>query len=328
MTQGVSVRVPATTANLGVGFDVLGLALELSATYAIVPARKLLVTGCDERFRGEDNLVWTSYLAACGTLGIEPRPLHIHEESPIPGSGGLGASSTCVVAGIVAAQALAGRRIDRALTASLATRIEGHPDNVAPAVMGGLVSSYVEGDQTVTTRWVVASNLRFVCMAPPYRVLTADARRALPAMVSMSSVSWQVGRCLAMVSALASGRADDIAACCHDRIHEPYRAPLIPDFERLRDCALEAGACTFLISGSGAAMLAVCDGASSAERVGRAAQGLMPDLWVRTMRASEHGASATALPGPMPDPMGTSSQRIDPTPPDLSQCSDNERNLA
>ena len=291
MPKSVRVSVPATTANLGVGFDVLGMALDLTATYTFEPADELQITGVDESLCGQDNLVWTSYVTACEELGLDAVPLHIHEESPIPAAGGLGSSSTCVVAGIAAAQALAGRSIDRRFTASLATRIEGHPDNVAPAVMGGLVSSYVEGDTTATTRWVVAPNLRFVCMSPPYRVLTSDARQALPSMVPMSSVSWQVGRCLAMVSALASGRAADIAACCHDRIHEPYRAPLISDFERLRSCALEAGACTFLISGSGATMLAICDGDRSAKRVTSAVSSLMPELWVRTMRSSEHGVS-------------------------------------
>lgn len=291
MPKSVRVSVPATTANLGVGFDVLGMALDLTATYTFEPADELQITGVDESLCGPDNLVWTSYVTACEELGLDAVPLHIHEESPIPAAGGLGSSSTCVVAGIAAAQALAGRSIDRRFTASLATRIEGHPDNVAPAVMGGLVSSYVEGDITATTRWVVAPNLRFVCMSPPYRVLTSDARQALPSMVPMSSVSWQVGRCLAMVSALASGRAADIAACCHDRIHEPYRAPLISDFERLRSCALEAGACTFLISGSGATMLAICDGDRSAKRVTSAVSSLMPELWLRTMRSSEHGVS-------------------------------------
>ena len=292
---GITVHVPATTANLGVGFDVLGLALDLFSSYTFTPADKLVVTGCDEAFCGEDNLVWTSYLAACDELGVTATPLHIHEESDIPGSGGLGSSSTCVVAGVVAAQVLNGYDLDRTFTLSLATRIEGHPDNVAPAVMGGLVSSYIEEEATVTTRWVVAPNLRFVCMAPPYRVLTADARRALPSMVPMSSVSWQVGRCLAMVSAMASGRASDIAGCCHDRIHEPYRAPLIPDFERLRDCALDAGAATFLISGSGATMVAICDSARNAESVERAVREEMGSLWVRTLRASEQGATVRMI---------------------------------
>lgn len=295
-SRPVTIRVPTTTANLGVGFDVLGLALDLEAAFAFEPSERLLVTGCDGRLAGEDNLVWTSYLRACEHLGVRSQPLHIHEDTPLPAAGGLGSSSACVVAGIAAAQALAGRALDRAFTCNLATAIEGHPDNVAPAVMGGLVSSYVEEGQTVTTRWVVAPNLRFVCMAPPYRVLTADARKALPSMVPMSAVSWQVGRCLAMVSALASGRPDEVAACCHDRIHEPYRAPLIPDFERLRACALDAGAATFLISGSGATMLAICDGDRVAREVEGAVGRLSPDFWLRTMRASEHGVTVLSAP--------------------------------
>lgn len=289
----VTVRVPATSANLGVGFDVLGLALDLSATFSFEPAEELLVTGCDARLNAPDNLVWTSYLVACEELGAQGRPLHIHEDMPIPPSGGLGSSSACIVAGIAAAQALSGLSLDRHLCLDLATRIEGHPDNVAPAVMGGLVSSYVEGGRTATTRWPVAPNLRFVCLAPPYRVLTADARMALPSMVPMSSVSWQVGRCLAMVSALASGKDEEIAACCHDRIHEPYRAPLIPDYERLRHASLSAGASAFLISGSGAAMLSICDGDAAAARVGDAVRKALPGLWVRTMRANERGVSVS-----------------------------------
>lgn len=296
MASRVTIHVPATSANLGVGFDVLGLALELEAAYSFEPAPQLQVSGCDERYCNEQNLVWTSYLTACEELGVPSQPLHIHEDCPIPSSGGLGSSSTCVVAGIAAAQVLNSLKLDRSFTLNLATRIEGHPDNVAPAVMGGLVSSFVEDEQTVTTRWVVAPNLRFVCMAPPYQVLTTDARQALPSMVPMSSVSWQVGRCLAMVSAMASGRPEQINACCHDRIHEPYRAPLIPDFERLKDCSMDAGAATFLISGAGAAMLAICDGTSSAARVEKAVRELMPQLWVRTMRASEQGVTATVQP--------------------------------
>ena len=290
-SRGYTVRVPATTANLGVGFDVLGLALNLFADFDFVPADELTITGCAPELADENNLVWRSYLAACEAFGLESHPLAINERTPIPASGGLGSSSACIVAGITAAQALAKRPIDRAATASLATRLEGHPDNVAPAVMGGLVSSYVEGDVTVTTRWPVSPALSFVCMAPPYRVLTSDARQALPAMVARDTVSWQVGRCLAMVSALASGNADDIARCCHDRIHEPYRAPLIPDFERLRDATLAAGAATFIISGSGATMLAIATSPECAARIEAATAQTVPDLWLRTLSVSEQGAT-------------------------------------
>ena len=294
MRRRVTVSVPATSANLGVGFDVLGLALDLTAGFSFEPSDELLVTGVDDRLAGPDNLVWTSYLTACNELGVPSLALHIHEECPIPSSGGLGSSSTCVVAGIVAAQALSGLELDRQFTLNLATSIEGHPDNVAPAVMGGLVSSYVGGGVTTTTRWPVAPSLRFVCMAPPYRVLTADARKALPSMVPMGSVSWQVGRCLAMVSAMASGDPEAIGACCHDRIHEPYRAPLIPDFDRLQAAALGAGAATCLISGSGATMLAICDGDENAAQVAAAAEAEVDGIWVRTLRANERGVSMVA----------------------------------
>ena len=292
--SAITVRVPATTANLGVGFDVLGLALNLFAEFDFEPADELAITGCAPELADENNLVWRSYLAACEAFGLEARPLAIHERTPIPASGGLGSSSSCIVAGIVAAQALAGRAIDRASTASLATCLEGHPDNVAPAVMGGLVSSYVEGDVTVTCRWPISPALSFVCMAPPYRVLTTDARQALPAMVARDTVSWQVGRCLAMVSALASGNAHDIARCCHDRIHEPYRSPLIHDFETLRKASLDAGAATFIISGSGATMMAIATSPETASRIEAAAAGAVPNLWLRTLAASEQGATVIA----------------------------------
>lgn len=294
-SHGYTVRVPATTANLGVGFDVLGLALNLFAEFDFAPSDELAITGCAPELANGDNLIWRSYLAACEAFGLESQPLAIHERTPIPPAGGLGSSSACIVAGIVAAQALAGHPIDRVSTASLATRLEGHPDNVAPAVHGGLVSSYVEDDATVTCRWPVAPSLSFVCMAPPYRVLTSDARQALPSMVARDTVSWQVGRCLAMVSALASGNAADIERCCHDRIHEPYRAPLIPDFGPLREATLEAGAATFIISGSGATMLAIATSPAIAARIEEAAAQTVPDLWLRTLSASEQGATVIPL---------------------------------
>jgi homoserine kinase len=148
----IEISVPATSANLGVGFDVMGLALDLTAEFTVRPASELHIHGCLEEFAGENNLVWTSYLKATQMLNATPRPLEIGIHSPLPLSGGVGSSSTCVVAGIAAALALGGHSLDRQFVTSLATRLEGHPDNVAPAVMGGLVSSYVEGPDTVTER--------------------------------------------------------------------------------------------------------------------------------------------------------------------------------
>lgn len=285
------VTVPATSANLGVGFDCLGVALDLWATFTMRPADELEVTGCEERFRGRDNLVWTTYLDSCATLGVAPEPLAIDIDSPIPLSGGLGSSSTCVVAGVAAALGRAGRGGDAELALDLATKAEGHPDNVAPAVLGGLVSSFVRGAETVSTRMDVADNVRFVTMAPPYEVRTADARQVLPKEVSLETCVWQVGRAVASVRALETGELGLLAKACEDRLHEPYRRRLIADYDALRASALEAGAAAFVISGSGSTMLAVCDGDEAAARVADAvgASGVT-GLWVRTMAASPRGA--------------------------------------
>ena len=288
----VIARVPATSANVGVGFDCLGIALDLTATFLMTPSDRLEVEGCEQRFRGEDNLVWQSYLDACERLGTQARPLHITILSPIPLSGGLGSSSACVIAGIGAAMALSPEGFDRARALELAVAIEGHPDNVAPALLGGLVSSFVdERGQTTSTRMDVAGNLRFVAVAPPYEVRTAEARRVLPTEVTRETAVWQMGRCVAVVRALELGDAALLAAACHDRLHEPYRAKLIPDYEPLREAALAAGACAYMISGSGSTMLAVADGDETAARVADALRAERPDFWLQTLPANTLGTT-------------------------------------
>lgn len=286
------VRVPATSANVGVGFDCLGIALDLTATFLMTPAERLEVDGCEERFRGEDNLVWQSYLDACRALGREAAPLRMTILSPIPLSGGLGSSSACVIAGVAGAMALMGDGFDRERALELACAVEGHPDNVAPALLGGLVSSFVDDNgRTTSTRMDVAPNLRFVAIAPPYEVRTADARRVLPQTVSRETAVWQMGRVVATVRALETGDAALMAAACHDRLHEPYRARLIPDYGDLRAAALEAGACAFVISGSGSTMLAVADGDGRAARVGAALAATCPGYWQQTLSANTLGTT-------------------------------------
>ena len=272
----VLVRVPATSANVGVGFDCLGLALDLTAAFLMTPAERLEIDGCEERFRGEDNLVWQSYLTACRELGCKAQPLKITILSPIPLSGGLGSSSVCVIAGVACAMALSPSGYDRERCLELACAIEGHPDNVAPAIMGGLVSSFVEGDDTTSIRMEIAPNLRFVAVAPPYEVRTADARRVLPTEVPTSTAVWQMGRCVAVVRALETGDATLLGKANHDRLHEPYRA---------------AGAAAFMISGSGSTMLAVCDGDDVATQVEAAIRQLRPGFWLHTLPANTLGTT-------------------------------------
>lgn len=274
--EPLRVRVPATSANVGVGFDCLGLALTLYAEFVFAPSAdgQLHITGCEERFRGADNLVWTSYRHACEELDVPTQLLSIEIDSPIPLAGGLGSSSACIVAGIAAAFALAGLPLDRDRMLRLATTLEGHPDNVAPAIYGGLTCSFTDNGDVTTLHFDVADSLSFVTIVPPYEVRTAQARRVLPGDVPLSVVPWQTGRAVAMVTALTSGDAALIRKCAHDRIHEPYRTKLIPDYEAFRSAALACGASAYLISGSGATTLAICPSDTVANRVIRRIAGM------------------------------------------------------
>ena len=282
----VVVHVPATSANLGVGFDVMGIALDLWATFTFEPAAELEVRGCLDRFANADNLVWRSYQRACDMLDAPARPLSISIGSPLPLSGGLGSSSTCVVAGVIAALLFSGRPFDRAQALNMATTIEGHPDNVAPAVYGGLTSSFVEAGTVCAAVMPVGANLRFVAMAPPYVVKTDEARKALPTTVARQTAVWQMGRCVAMADALERGDCELIARACHDKLHEPHRMLLIPDYDLLRTRSLGAGACAFVISGSGSTMLAIADGDEAARRVLDAVDGLVDGMWTTTLCAT------------------------------------------
>lgn len=285
----VRVSVPATSANLGVGFDCLGIALDLRAVFTFELSDELLIEGCPPHLAGPDNLVWTSYCESCSRHGRDPLPLRIAVDSPIPITGGLGSSSACVIAGIIAAQVFVGDGFNRAETLAAAIGIEGHPDNVAPALLGGLVSSCVTDKETLAIPHAISSIFHYVALAPSYEVRTSEARKALPERYPLATLVTQMGRYATLINALETGNAPLLGIACHDLVHEPYRAKLIPDYEPLKACALESGAAAFTISGSGSAMLAICEGRDRAEAVAESIHGLMPGLWLQLLPVDTRG---------------------------------------
>lgn len=324
------VEVPATSANLGVGFDCLGLALTLwnrftfepldgrglmelpspiplaaghgaaelkgSMAQALAAVPTPVIEGCEPRFQGPDNLAWTTFRDVLFSLGMAPGPYRLTIEGDIPLSGGLGSSSTCVVAGVAAALMAVRGSFDRDHGLELACLVEGHPDNVAPAILGGVTSSFVDERGEVTSlRASVDPRWRFVVMAPPYEVRTADARRVLPDQVPTATAVWQMGRAIATVRALKTGDGALLAKACDDRLHEPYRRVLIPDYGFLRTLCLEKGASAFWISGSGSTMVAACLGDGKAQEVEAAVarergRRCPADLWLRVLGDCDHGA--------------------------------------
>ena len=256
----IKITVPATSANLGIGYDTLGMAVSLYSPSTFERAETLTIPGGPEEFRNEDNLVYVSFVDALREWGEEPFPVTIDIQTEVPVARGLGSSSTCVVAGIMAAAALTGHMVDRAELVRIATAVEGHPDNVAPAILGGAVCSFTpEGDLPHCLRYEVSDRLRFITIIPPYEVHTSEARKVVPTEVPLSTAVWQMGRIAGMTRGLETGDTDLIAAANDDRLQEPFRRPLIPDYEDIRRVCLDGGAKTLWISGSGSTLMAVTD---------------------------------------------------------------------
>lgn len=256
----IKVTVPATSANLGIGYDTLGMAVSLYSHFTFDHADTLTITGCPEEFQNRDNMVYVAFEQALEQWGMEPFPISIDIQTEIPVARGLGSSSTCVVAGIMGAAALTRRTVTREELVAMATALEGHPDNVAPALLGAAVCSFTpEGELPRCLRYNVSERLRFITIIPPYEVHTSEARKVIPQEVPLSTAVWQMGRIAGLTRGLETGDTELIAAANDDRLQEPYRRKLIPDYDAVRATCLEGGAKTIWISGSGSTLMAVTD---------------------------------------------------------------------
>lgn len=256
----IKVTVPATSANLGIGYDTLGMAVSLYSHFTFDHADTLTITGCSEEFQNRDNMVYMAFEQALEQWGMEPFPISIDIQTEIPVARGLGSSSTCVVAGIMGAAALTRRTVTREELVAMATALEGHPDNVAPALLGAAVCSFTpEGELPRCLRYNVSERLRFITIIPPYEVHTSEARKVVPQEVPLSTAVWQMGRIAGLTRGLETGDTELIAAANDDRLQEPYRRKLIPDYDAIRATCLEGGAKTIWISGSGSTLMAVTD---------------------------------------------------------------------
>ncbi|MCS7207770.1 MAG: homoserine kinase [Dehalococcoidia bacterium] len=263
LKRRVEVRVPATTANLGPGFDCLGMALELFNLVRLETGRSgVIITGegADTLPAGPENLVYQAVQRAFQRAGHPIPPLALTCRNFIPLARGLGSSSAAIVGGLVAANALMGNPLDIPTLLEMATEIEGHPDNVAPALLGGCQIVVQAEGRLHTAAVPLAPDLRVVVLIPDQPMPTQQARAVLPPQVSRPDAVFNLGRVALLVNALHSRRWDDLALATQDRLHQPARQALFPAMPLIFKAALDAGALGVFLSGAGSSIVALTRG--------------------------------------------------------------------
>jgi homoserine kinase len=255
-----AVTVPASTANLGPGFDCLALALGLRNTvelYEIGQGLEIDVEGEGEERIALDstNLIARAAQAVFEKVGRRPAGLRLHAVNGIPVSSGMGSSSAAIVGGLAAANALVDGRLTRDELLRLAAAIEGHPDNVSAALFGGLTLVSASGEELLV-RSLPVPLLKVAIALPDFKLSTAEARAALPAQVPLQDAVFNIGRALFTVQALTQADYELLRFALADRLHQPYRKALIPGFDTVVMAARKAGAAAVALSGAGPSLVA------------------------------------------------------------------------
>ena len=260
MKKRVIVKVPATTANMGPGFDCLGMALDIwNLVYVELGSSSFDVIGEGGKSlpRGESNLVYESLRAAFTEAGQSIPKVTVVCRNAIPLGRGLGSSSAAVVGGLMAGNELCGRQLSQDQLLELAAKIEGHPDNVAPALLGGCQIVLREEGQLITARLPVPQDLRAVLFIPDSPMPTTEARELLPSEVTRQDAVYNMGRVAMLVRAFCTGDMTHLSLATNDRLHQPARRTIFPAMKNIFHAALEAGALGVFLSGAGSSVLAL-----------------------------------------------------------------------
>jgi homoserine kinase len=258
--SSVSVRVPATTANLGPGFDCIGAALTLYNDFKFTCLNQgetvIRVVGAEAAKVDTDgkNLLYQAFLELYQHLGKTPPPVEIEIKLGVPLARGLGSSATAIVGGLVAANILAGEPLTQQQVMDLAISMEGHPDNVVPA---RLAATGANGWEICDVPW--DETIIPVVAIPDFELSTAEARRVLPTEYSRADAIFNAAHLGLLLRGLATGKKSWIQAAMQDKIHQPYRKSLIQGFDAVLDAAVKAGAYGMVISGAGPTLLALTD---------------------------------------------------------------------
>lgn len=256
----VRVKVPATTANMGPGFDTLGMALDLYNYIEIIPTEKKIEVSIESKklnVETKDNLIYQAIKKTYEKAGETCKGFSINVyKCDVPMSRGLGSSATCIVGGILGANELLGGKLTTEEMLEVANAMEGHPDNVAPALLGGMVTSIQDNGKVYYSKVNVPKDILCGVMIPDFKVSTHDARGVLPESYSMEECVFNLSHLSLFVTALNNGELHLLRHAVNDKVHEPYRGKLIPNIEKIFSESQNIGSLCEFISGSGSTLLA------------------------------------------------------------------------
>ena len=287
----VTIRVPATTANLGPGFDAFGCALSLYTDVTFEETEEgLQITGCDEAFTGPDNLAYTAYCAVLGSLSEEVKGVKIHIDAQIPIGRGLGSSAALLVAGAMAANVLRGSRLSTQGLMNITNAMEGHPDNLAPAFFGGLTASMVDNGLPITVSFPLHPEWEILALIPEFELHTHFARSVLPTQIPRADAVYNLSHGAMVLKALELGDEKLLRNAMQDALHQPYRKKLIPDYDAIEGVVRTSGA-AFCLSGAGPTLLCITRNKKLRETLEKRLDGITSTKWeIRPLHVEFKGA--------------------------------------
>ena len=271
----INVIVPATTANLGVGFDCLGAALTMynEFDFTVLDGEKdLTITVTEDEgdkvSRDKSNLVYQSFLKVYEKIERIPPSVKIDIKLGVPFARGLGSSATAIVGGLIGGNELAGKPLNEVEIRDMAIAIEGHPDNVVPAYLGNCCLSIEEAENWQICEIPWHSEIIPIVAIPDFELSTEEARKVLPTSISRGDAIFNISRMGLLLRGLATNNGEWLTAALEDKLHQPYRKELITGYDAVKEAAIAAGAWGMVISGAGGTLLALTNPENQANVLG------------------------------------------------------------
>lgn len=260
----IRLRVPASSANMGAGFDTLGVAVGLYNRIQIeeIPSGLEIINKNTQSFIPKDgnNLIYSAMMYLFESVGYKPKGYRIVQNSKIPMTRGLGSSSACIIGGMLAANIISGRTLSYNEIIHLAAKMEGHPDNVGPALFGGFCVSLTDGDKTIIKSTKIERDIKFAVIIPDFFVATKKSRGVLPSRVDFKDAVYNIGHASMFQAAMLTGDMNALKMSAKDKLHQQYRKNYVDGMEDIFEKTYALGSHATYLSGSGPTILSVLDG--------------------------------------------------------------------